>query len=198
MFKVKRKPDGSVDRFKAHLVSKGYNQHLKLGYKDIFNPVVKPATIRTIVSIVIVNGWKLRQLDISNAFLHGSLLEIVYMVKSPVFKDPYKLHHVCWLRKIIYGLKQAPRAWYNTLKNALLQLSFDNFKVDSSLFIYKKESLTCCFLFYVDEIVITRNNSHFMASIINKLGARFSLKKAYYTFCSMWKSSPLEKRLFLF
>lgn len=58
---------------KACLVANGYNQHSGLDYKETFNPVVKPITIRTILSIAIVNGWELRQLDVNSALLHGPL-----------------------------------------------------------------------------------------------------------------------------
>ena len=56
---MKRKFDGSVDRFKACLVAKGYNQRLELDYKETFSPIVKPATIRTVLSIAVGNGWEL-------------------------------------------------------------------------------------------------------------------------------------------
>ena len=83
VFRVKRKPDGSVDRFKAHLVAKGFHQRLGMDYKENFNPVVKPATIQTVLSIAVMNGWGLRQMDINNAFLHGEFSETVYMLQPP-------------------------------------------------------------------------------------------------------------------
>ena len=87
-----------------------------------------------------------------------------------------KPNHVCRLKKAIYGLKQTPRAWYTALKNAILQLGFSNSKADSSLFIYNQRSTLCYFLVYVDDLVITGNNSLFVASIIKQLGDMFSLK----------------------
>ena len=77
---------------------------------------------------------------------------------------------------MIYGLKQAPPAWYTALKNAILQPGFHSSKADSSLFIYSQGSNLCYFLVYVDDLVITGNNSILVANIIKQLGGMFSLK----------------------
>jgi hypothetical protein len=70
VFKIQRKQDGSVDRYKACLVAKGFKQCYGVDYNDTFNPVVKAATIRLVLSLAVSHGWSLRQLDMSNAFLH--------------------------------------------------------------------------------------------------------------------------------
>lgn len=131
VFKIKQKPNGSVDRFKARLVAKGFDQKCGIDYHETFSSVIKPATIRILLTLAVQFNWELRQLDVSNAFLHGILDE-----EPPGFIDPSCPDFVCRLHKSIYGLKQAPRAWFTQLTHALLNLGFLASQVDYSLFTY--------------------------------------------------------------
>lgn len=135
VFRVKRNHHGSIDCFKVRLVAKGHNQREGLDYNKTFSPVVKPATIRTVLIVIVIQGRLLTQLDVNNAFLRGELTETVYMVQLLGFKDASEPNHVCRL------LKQAPRAWYSALKLAIVDLVFQNPKANSSLFIYNHNSV---------------------------------------------------------
>jgi Reverse transcriptase (RNA-dependent DNA polymerase) len=107
IYRIKRKVDGSVERYKTHLVAKGYSQEESVDYFETFSPVVRPSTIRIVLTLVLSKGWTLRQLNVQNAFLHGDLQETVYMHQPPGFIDSSRPSHVCLLFKALYGLKQS-------------------------------------------------------------------------------------------
>ena len=90
------------------MVAKGYSQIPGIDYNEVFSPVVKHSSIRTLLSIVALNDFDLEQLDVKTAFLHGELEEDIYMEQPEGFVIPGKEKLVCKLKKSLYGLKQSP------------------------------------------------------------------------------------------
>jgi len=138
--------------------------------------VVKPSTIRVLLALAVQFNWNIHQLDVSNAFLHGHLLEEVYMEQPRGFIDPQFPSHVCRLHKSLYGLKQAPRAWFTCLSQTFLELGFVSSSVDNSLFMFHHGNVHLYLLIYVDDILITGTSSSHMASVIHQLQQVFKLK----------------------
>jgi Reverse transcriptase (RNA-dependent DNA polymerase) len=103
-------------------VARGYTQEKGIDYIEIFSFVVKPVTIRTLLTIALSKGWPLHQLYVNNVFLHEDLQEQVYMAQPPSFINQDNPNYVCRLKKALYGLKQAPRTWFNRLHDLLVSL----------------------------------------------------------------------------
>ena len=101
VYKVKLRSDGSLERLKARLVAKGFNQVDGIDFSETFSPVIKPGSIRLILTVAVVQGWDIRQLDVKNAFLHGFLSEPVYMQQPPGFEDIHHPLHVCKLNRAL-------------------------------------------------------------------------------------------------
>ncbi|KAK1663210.1 hypothetical protein QYE76_051369 [Lolium multiflorum] len=108
----KLRSDGTLERYKARWVVRGFRQRASVDFTDTFAPVVKPGTIRTVLHLAASLARPVHQMDVSNAFLHGHLSEQVYCQQPTGFVDVNHPDRVCLLSRSLYGLKQAPRAWY--------------------------------------------------------------------------------------
>lgn len=85
IFYIKRNPNGSSQKYKARLVAKGFHQREGLDFGEVFSPMVKPSTVRIMLTIALSKGWTIRQFDSNNAFLNGELSEVVYMTQPEGF-----------------------------------------------------------------------------------------------------------------
>jgi hypothetical protein len=110
VYKVKRNANGSVSKYKAILVAKGYAQTYGIDYEETYSLIAKMTIVKTIIIMAIAKGWSLHQMDVKNVFLHGDLQEEVYMEQPPGYVDQTHPNLVCRLKKTLYSLKQAPKA----------------------------------------------------------------------------------------
>lgn len=174
VYKIKYKPDGTVERYKARLVAKGYNQIKGKDYKHTFSPVAKLTTVRTLLALATVKEWSLHQLDVNNAFLHGTLDEEVYMLPPEGYLA--LLGQVCRLTKSLYELKQASRQWNTELTKFLLKFGFKQSKKDYSLFVKTAPQGIIVALVHVDDLLLCGDDENEITHLKTSLHDAFIIK----------------------
>ena len=112
-----------MNLYKIRLVALGNKQEYGVDYEKTFAPIAKMTTVRTILAIAASQSWRLHQIDVKNAFLHGDLKEEIYL-KLPSGMTTSSPHDVYKLRRSLYGLKQAPHTWFEKFHSTLLSFSF--------------------------------------------------------------------------
>ncbi|GKD38301.1 ribonuclease H-like domain-containing protein [Tanacetum coccineum] len=175
LFKHKFHADETLSRYKARLVANGSSQQLGIDFDETFSLVVKPATIRTVLSLAVSRQWPIHQLDVKNAFLNGDLSETVYMNQPPGFVYSRYPRHVCLLQRSLYGFKQAPRAWFQRFAGYATRAGFAHSRCDSSLFIFRQGSQVAYLLIYVDDIILTASSIALLHQIIASLHKEFDM-----------------------
>ncbi|CAI7744709.1 unnamed protein product [Closterium sp. NIES-53] len=157
IFRHKYGPDGELTCYKSRLVAKGFQQTKGKDFDEIFAPVGKGTTQRVMLGMAANRGWKIKQMDITTAFLNGIILEELHMLQPEGLDDGSG--RVCRLKKAIYGLKQAPRAWYHKLEETLLAGGFKKSECDHSLFLLQEKEQFLMLLVYVDDILLFSKSS---------------------------------------
>jgi len=152
VFTIKYHVDGSVERYKARLVARGFTQTYGLDYEETFAPVAKLNTVRVLLSLAANLDWPLRQFDVKNAFLNGELEEEVYMEAPPGFG---KNGNICKLKKSLYGLKQSQRTWFERFTKAVKQHGYTQAHSDHTMFYKHNHGKIAILIVYVDDIVMT-------------------------------------------
>ncbi|KAA1124157.1 hypothetical protein PGTUg99_050211 [Puccinia graminis f. sp. tritici] len=175
VFKVKRRPDRSIQKLKARLVAMGYSQIHGLDYDEVFSPTLRLETLRLILSLLANRKWKGRQVDFKTAFLNGHLDKPIYMEQPPGFEDPQHPDWVCEVNRSLYGLKQSPRQWNIELHKALLELGLSNSKYNPTLY-FKLQcgKLVGALTTHVDDLAIV-GEPGFVDSLISSMGKRFKI-----------------------
>ena len=175
VFKIKKDASGNIERYKARLVAKGFMQREGIDYNEVFAPVSKHTTLRTLLALVAAQDLELHQLDIKTAFLNGELEETIYM-KQPEGYEEGGPDTVCHLKKSLYGLRQAPRAWNSRLKQELEQMGFKISQADAGLYVAEHEGSNIYALVYVDDILIAARDMAAIHNIKERLTSTFDVR----------------------
>lgn len=173
VFRIKRNEDGSVDRYKARLVARGFSQRFGYDYTDTYAPVARLDTVRTVLAVANQERLEVHQMDVKTAFLNGILREEIYMtLPEGVDGGP---DVVCKLNRALYGLKQASKAWNERFHELVTNLRFQRSENDRCLYVRGKDESKLFLLLYVDDILIISRNLVDIEKVKKRLAAEFEM-----------------------
>lgn len=150
VFSIKRKPDGTVDKFRARYVAKGFNQQLGQDCNETYAPTASLNTLRLLISISLRHQFPTASFDVSSAYLYSPIEEEVY-VQPPVEICPELKGKVMLLKKAMYGTKQAARCWWKFFKKTVEGLGFVASEIEPSLYLFKKDTGFVIIWLHVDD-----------------------------------------------
>src|SRR6266851_1431459 len=135
VFCVKRGPDGTIQKYKARLVTQGFTQVKGINFNQTFTPVAKFSSLHTIFTLATEHDLEIHQMDVKAAYLNTDLNEEIYMEAPPGFDIPNG--HVLRLKKGVYGTKQGGRVWYIDFSGTLITLGYTPTEADHAIFVRK-------------------------------------------------------------
>ena len=176
IFKRKLKSDGSIEKYKARLVDKGFKQKKCVDYFDTFAHVIRISSIRVLIALVSVQNLVIHQMDAKIAFLNGELKEEIYMDQPEECMIPRDEKKVCRLVKSLYVLKHASKQWHSKFVHVFICNGFSFNDVDKCIS-NKVENNSCIIIFlYVDDMLIFGTNLQVVINTKSFLRLKFDMK----------------------
>lgn len=124
-----------MDKYKARLVARGHEQRAGIDYEEVFAPVARYETIRTLLAVAVQKKLHVHQMDVVAAYVQGDLQEEVYMEQPEMFEMENERGKVYRLKKLLYGLKQAGRPWYTKLDKYLSKVGLKKSNIDPCVYV---------------------------------------------------------------
>jgi hypothetical protein len=149
-FRVKRGPDGSIQKHKARIVAQGFMQVEGINFDQTFAPVAKFSSLRTVFALATEHDLKLHQMDVKATYLNADLKEDLYMEVPPGFEIPEG--HVLKLKKGVYGTKQGSCVWYEDMQGTLSELGYTRTEADHAVFVHPSDGIPDIITLYVDDM----------------------------------------------
>lgn len=178
IFSIKMKENGSVDRYKARLVVRGFSQVEGIDYDETFAPVVRYDSIRVVLAVSSCLDYEIDHMDVATAFLNGELEEEIYMQQPDGYIEAGKENLVCKLKKSLYGLKQAPKCWNEVVDAFLMKLGFERSYADYGIYIKNQTSdqERIIIALYVDDLLIATSKRVALNEVKKQLEKRFKIR----------------------
>jgi len=175
VLRKKFNPDGTIERYRARLVAKGYAQKAGLDYDETFSPVARYDTVRSVLAVTAKEKLHLQQFDVKTAFLYGTLQEEVFMTQPEGFND--KSGRVCRLYKSLYGLKQSPRCWNQCFVDFVKKQNLKASTADPCLFVRQKDGKKLFVAIYVDDGLVAGTDEVEVEEFMDQLAHSFQITR---------------------
>ena len=185
-YRRKRRPDGTISRYKARLVVRGdlQKQYYNFSTNDTFAPVVEWSTVRMLFSLGVIEDWKTASIDFKSAFTQGQLPEPIYLELPPGYQkaNPHLADQVMKITTSLYGDQRAANLWYNKIRKSLEnELGFRCSEYDPCLFIRKD----CILCLYVDDCILHARNDAVLDEVLKAIedaGYAFSRDESFSSY----------------
>ena len=152
VFKIKCGPNGSIQKHKACLIVQGFTQIKGIDFNKTFVPVMKFASLCTILMLAAKLDLEVHQLDVKSAYLNGDLKEEIFMAPLPGFDTPDGM--VLRLKKAVYGMKQGGHTWYEHIRSTLNSMGYAHTHSDHTIFTCLHDGNLSIIALYVDDITM--------------------------------------------
>lgn len=175
VYKLKRNSDGSVDRYRARLVAKGFTQRPGIDFDETYSPVVKHDSLRAVLAIAGAEDLELLQMDVTTAFLHGELEEELYLHQPEGFAVKGRESEVYRLHKSLYGLKQASRTWNQKFDDFLTKFGLTASQADPCVYYLRDGPNITIVAIWVDDGLVASSKKELLSDIIQYLKIHFEI-----------------------
>ena len=180
VFRIKVKSDGTIERFKARLIAKGFSQTHGMDYTETFAPTARAESICIILSIVGVEGLFMIQFDMKTTYLNSTIEKLIFMNLPIGFEDYFYIHFsgchgkVCRILKGLYGLKQSTRGWNKTFSNFLKEYARIQSTADPCIF-YSTQAPRLILTLWVDDGLVMCRDQSLLCKMISHLKTKFEV-----------------------
>ncbi|CAI7888150.1 unnamed protein product [Closterium sp. NIES-53] len=177
VFRVKTAADGTIERFKARWVVRGYDQRHGIDFDQTFAQVSRHTLVRILLAIAAARHLPLRQIDVKIAFLYALVDAVIYVEQPHAYGEGDS--RVCQLRKSLYGIKQAPRLWQRYLHNILLEIGFKQMPHDPWMYCCDFHDEYIQLTVYVDNLLYTGSSNELLEQFEKALAGRIDITCDY-------------------
>lgn len=179
VFRRKLNADGSVERYKARLVARGYSEQPGVDYFETFAAVIRPESVRLLIALSKLRNLNLFQVDIGNAFLNATLDEEIYLDIPRGFALDHDSTEACTstagsvlrLLRGLPGLKQSCRNWYRRIRQWLAHKGYEPSLNDPCIFCHVTKNMIVGV--YVDDFIIAAESATDYDELVKDLSKEF-------------------------